>query len=96
MKKIYWMYSKLFFKYAHTLEATPEVSKHPRTIPTTNSNLQYHYDNKKEWCKITPFFFSGPEGNRTPVRKPIHLGISHHSHLFDIPSMHRQMTGFAL
>lgn len=40
--------------------------------------------------------FHGPEGNRTPVRKPIHRGISHHSRLFDIPSTVRQPAGLQL
>jgi site-specific DNA recombinase len=30
---------------------------------------------------------SGAEGNRTPVRKPIHCSISHHSQSFNIPSV---------
>ena len=38
-------------------------------------------------------FSYGPGGNRTRVRKPIHSGISHHSHRFDIPSRTRPMTG---
>ena len=44
---------------------------------------------------LRPFFalLYGAEGNRTPVRKPLHCGISHHSHFFDIPSIRRQMTG---
>jgi len=37
----------------------------------------------------------GPGGNRTRVRKPIHSGISHHSHSFGIPSVSRRMTGLA-
>ena len=40
------------------------------------------------------FFKYGPEGTRTPVRKPIHSGISHYSHSFDIPLIQRRMTGF--
>lgn len=36
----------------------------------------------------------GAEGNRTPVRKPIHCRFSHHSQLFDIPSINRQLTGY--
>ncbi len=35
---------------------------------------------------------SGAEGNRTPVRKPIHQGISHHSHYFDIPNDKLQIS----
>ena len=38
----------------------------------------------------------GPEGSRTPVRKPIHRGISHHSRLFDIPSAVHQPAGLQL
>lgn len=34
----------------------------------------------------------GPEGNRTPVRKPIPYGISHHSLYFNIPSVRRLKT----
>ena len=34
----------------------------------------------------------GPEGNRTPVRKPIPYGISHHSLYFNIPSIRRLKT----
>ena len=37
---------------------------------------------------------SGAEGNRTPVRKPIHCSFSHYSQLFDIPSINRQLTGY--
>ena len=29
----------------------------------------------------------GGEGNRTPVRKPIHRGLYHHIHYFNIPSV---------
>ncbi len=36
---------------------------------------------------------SGAEGNRTPVRKPIHCSISHYSQSFDIPSIRRRLTG---
>ena len=39
---------------------------------------------------------NGAEGNRTPVRKPIHYGISHHSLCFDIPSISRPKTGLRL
>ncbi len=39
---------------------------------------------------------SGAEGNRTPVRKSIHYGISHYSYSFDIPSTARRVTGLQL
>ena len=39
---------------------------------------------------------NGPEGNRTPVRKPIPHGISHHSLYFDIPSIRRLKTNSRL
>ena len=45
------------------------------------------------WQTRRIIFFYGPGGNRTRVRKPIHQGISHHSHYFDIPSVIRLMTG---
>ena len=53
-------------------------------------NLVFFSKNKKsenlhKYCIFalsTLFKFSGPEGSRTPVRKPIHYGISHYSLLF--------------
>ena len=41
-------------------------------------------------------FFNGPEGNRTPVRKPIPYGVSHHSLYFNIPSIRRLKTNSGL
>ena len=35
----------------------------------------------------------GAEGNRTPVRKPIHYNFSHYSQFIDIPLDSRQLTG---
>ena len=45
-------------------------------------------------CPLTEL--DGAEGNRTPVRKPIHQSISHYSHYFHIPSNQRLMTGCGL
>lgn len=36
----------------------------------------------------------GDEGNRTPVRKPIHKNFSHHSQSFNIPLEYRRLTGY--
>lgn len=44
------------------------------------------------------FYVNGAEGNRTPVRRPIHYSFSHHSPCFmhnAIPSIKRPKTGFS-
>ena len=55
----------------------------------------FRFDKTKKTLKNQDLF-SGPEGSRTPVRKPIHRGISHHSRLFDIPSAVHQPAGLQL
>ena len=37
--------------------------------------------------------FGGAAGSRTPVQRLFHLGVSHHSMLFNIPYVTRQHTG---
>lgn len=47
-------------------------------------------------CKLASLLNSGPGGNWTRVRKPIHWGISHHSRCFNIPSAVRPPTGLQI
>ena len=81
----------------------PEISIHPligrlplnRFETVQNGIFSLHQVAKNPGNQGFPGFFKyGPEGNRTPVRKPIHSGISHYSHSFDIPLIQRRMTGF--
>lgn len=41
-----------------------------------------------------PYLFGGPEGNRTPVRKPLDMTFSECSLLFEFPLARRQQTDF--
>ena len=68
---------------------------------STQKRLNYHINRgakhtKSELIEFGFCIVSGPEGSRTPVRKPIHCSISHHSQLFDIPSVRRRLTGCGL
>ena len=75
----------------------PNFSTLKRFETVQNSIFSLHQTAKNPGNQGFPGFFKyGPEGNRTPVRKPIHSGISHYSHSFDIPSVWRRMTGFRL
>ena len=71
----------------------PEISIHPligrlpnfstlnRFETVQNGIFSLHQIAKNPGNQGFPGFFKyGPEGNRTPVRKPIHSGISHYSH----------------
>ena len=66
-------------------------------IPQTDfSKRRLPYTKKaaaNSFVSVCSSLFSGPEGNRTPVRKPFHCGVSHHSRSFDIPSAARQPAG---
>ena len=53
------------------------------------------YKNKKSTLRYS-FVFGGPEGSRTPVRKPLDMTFSVGSLLFRIPLVCRQQTDFRL
>ena len=66
---------------------------HPDDI---DPHFDSSYSKTAESSHFQRFYRYGPEGNRTPVRKLFHKGISHHSHSFDIPSISRRTTGCLL
>ena len=60
-----------------------------RSIPL----ILYPCKNKRGTLSCTSFIFGGPEGNRTPVRKPLDMTFSVGSQFLLFPTMRRQLTG---
>lgn len=78
----------------HIKEKSPEEQK--RIIRTYVEKILIHPDHIDIY--IDRGLTHGAEGNRTPVRKPIHCSISHYSQSFSrtsshIPSIKRRLTG---
>ena len=83
------------FSNDFSFDFDPNFSTLNRFETVQNGIFSLHQIAKNPGNQGFPGFFKyGPEGNRTPVRKPIHSGISHYSHSFDIPLIQRRMTGF--
>ena len=67
-------------------------------VSLKNEFVIYHYiiiikSKKPENIMFSSFLQRGAEGNRTPVRRHIRPGISHHSPSFVIPFISRRRTG---
>jgi site-specific DNA recombinase len=67
----------------HIKEKSPEEQK--RIIKTYINKVLIYPDYIEIYADRGLSY--GAEGNRTPVRKPIHCSISHHSQSFNIPSV---------
>ena len=77
-------------KQALTYETPKKEDVVSPTSSTMKTNPTQCFTKKNEFGFA---LFGGSEGNRTPVRRLIHPGISHHSLCFNIPSALRPQTG---
>ena len=73
-----------------------EQKKFTDKINSHFTTMQHEMQHEKEKTPYICHIKNGPEGNRTPVRKPIPCGVSHHSRCFNIPLAIRPSTGLLL
>ena len=73
----------------HRTVLSVQAPRSRRSIP----RCIIHEKRMVETFMFLPSFFHGVAGNRTPVQRPIHYGISHHRQSINIPYVIRRLPG---